>query len=53
MRRFGLIFVVYHPNNEFLQNLAKARVACENLVAVHNSPEADAHLHASLREQNI
>lgn len=53
MKRFGLIFVLYHPNEEFLQNLARARAACENLVAVDNSPDADAHLHTSLREQGI
>jgi rhamnosyltransferase len=53
MKRFGLIFVLYHPTNEFLQNLARAHVLCENLVAVDNSPDADAHLHTSLRVQGV
>jgi rhamnosyltransferase len=53
MKRFGLIFVLYHPTEEFIQNLARVRGACENLVAVDNSPDADVHLHACLREQGI
>lgn len=53
MKKFGLIFVLYHPTEEFLDNLAKARATCPNVVAVDNSPEADARLHESLREQGI
>lgn len=53
MKQFGLIFVLYHPTAEFLQNLAKARALCKNLVAVDNSPEVDARLHNDLREQEI
>jgi rhamnosyltransferase len=53
MNRFGLIFVLYHPTEEFLQNLLRARVLCENLVAVDNSPDADDNLHTCLREQGI
>lgn len=53
MKRFGLIFVLYHPNEEFLQHLTMARVVCKNLVAVDNSPEADAHLYTCLREQGM
>lgn len=53
MKRFGLIFVLYHPTEKFLHNLAKARMVCANLVAVDNSPEADAQLHTCLREQGI
>jgi rhamnosyltransferase len=53
MKRFGVIFVLYHPTKEFLQNLAKARAACKNLVAVDNSPDADPQLHTCLREQGI
>lgn len=53
MKRFGLIFALYHPTEEFLQNLARARELCEYLVAVDNSPDADARLHASLREQGV
>jgi len=53
MKTFGLIFVLYHPTEEFLVNLAKASAVCSNVVAVDNSPEADARLHASLREQGM
>jgi rhamnosyltransferase len=53
MRSFGLIFVLYHPTEEFLENLFKARAVCKNLVAVDNSPEADLHLHQLLREQGM
>ena len=53
MKHFGLIFVLYHPKEEFLQNLTRARVACKNLVVVDNSPDADINLHTCLREQGI
>jgi rhamnosyltransferase len=53
MKRFGLIFVLYDPTEEFLLNLARARALCENLVAVDNSPDADARLHTYLCEQGI
>ena len=53
MKRFGLIFVLYYPTEEFLQNLAKARALCANVVAVDNSSEINARLHTSLREQGI
>jgi rhamnosyltransferase len=53
MKRFGVIFVLYHPTGEFLQNLARTRAVCQNLVAVDNSPKADSRLHACLREQGI
>ena len=53
MKNFGLIFVLYHPTEEFLANLSKARAACPNLVAVDNSPEADVQLHEALREQGM
>jgi rhamnosyltransferase len=53
MNRFGVIFVLYHPTDEFLQNLARVRALCENLVAVDNSPDADARLHECLREHGI
>src|SRR5579871_3034940 len=53
MKTFGLIFVLYRPTDEYLQNLAKARSLCPNLVAVDNSPVADTGLHVALREQGI
>lgn len=53
MNRYGLIFVLYQPTGEFLQNLAKAHAFCPNMVAVDNSPEADLRLHECLREQGI
>ena len=53
MKRFGVIFVLYHPTGEFLQNLAKARAVCQNMIVVDNSLEADMRLHAGLREQGV
>jgi len=53
MKTFGLIFVLYHPTEEFLANLAKASTTCSNVVAVDNSPEADARLHERLRERGM
>jgi rhamnosyltransferase len=53
MKRFGLVFVLYQPGGGFLGNLSKAHAACANVVAVDNSPEADARLHQRLREQGI
>ena len=53
MKSFGLVFVLYQPTGDFLGNLSKAQAACANVVAVDNSPEADARLHQHLREQGI
>jgi rhamnosyltransferase len=53
MNRYGLIFVLYQPTEEFLENLAKALAFCPNMVAVDNSPEADLRLHRRLREQGV
>lgn len=53
MNSYGLIFVLYQPSDEFLQNLAKASAFCPNTVAVDNSLEADLRLHECLREQGI
>src|SRR3984893_1861940 len=53
MNRYGLIFVLYEPTEKFLENLAKARAFCPNMVAVDNSPEADLRLHEFLHEQDI
>src|SRR5712672_4676880 len=53
MNCYGLIFVLYQPTEEFLENLAKARAFCPNMVAVDNSPEADLRLHEFLHEQGI
>ena len=53
MKSFGLIFVLYQPSEEFLDNLSKARAICPSVVAVDNSPEADLHLHEQLREQGM
>ena len=53
MNSYGLIFVLYEPTEEFLENLAKACAFCPNMVAVDNSPAADLHLHRRLREQGI
>jgi rhamnosyltransferase len=53
MNSYGLIFVLYQPTEEFLENLIKARAFCPNMVAVDNSPEADLRLHECLREQGV
>jgi rhamnosyltransferase len=53
MNSYGLIFVLYQPTEEFLENLAQARAFCPNMVAVDNSPDADLHLHQCLREQGV
>lgn len=53
MKKFGLIFVLYYPSEEFLNNLAKARSVCPCMVAVDNSPDADTQLHESLRAQGV
>src|ERR1700741_5268525 len=53
MKSFGLIFVLYQPTEEFLDNLTKARAVCPKVVAVDNSPEADVRLHECLREQGM
>ena len=53
MKSFGLIFVLYQPSGDFLNNLVKARAACPNVVAVDNSTGADLRLHEHLREQGI
>ena len=53
MNSYGLIFVLYEPTEEFLENLARARAFCPNMVAVDNSPGADLRLHDFLHEQSI
>ena len=53
MKRFGLIFVLFHPTEDFMRNLAKACAVCPEVVAVDNSPEADARMHDTLREHGI
>lgn len=53
MKRFGVVFVLYEPCEEFLGNLAKAGAACRDVVAVDNSPQPDERLHRRLREQGM
>ncbi len=53
MNSYGLIFVLYQPTKEFLENLAKARSLCPHMVAVDNSPDADPGFHKCLREQDV
>jgi rhamnosyltransferase len=53
MNRYGLIFVLYEPTEEFLKNLSKASALCPNTVAVDNSVEADPRLQEWLRGQGI
>jgi rhamnosyltransferase len=53
MKRLGLIFVLYNPSEDFLENLVEARAACPNVIAVDNSPEANVRLHERLAGQGI
>lgn len=53
MKTFGLIFVLYNPSEDFLDNLVEARTACPNVIAVDNSPEVNVRLHEHLGEQGI
>src|SRR5260370_6277747 len=53
MNSYGLIFVLYEHTEEFLENLARAREFCPNMVAVDNSPEADLRLHEHMQVQGI
>jgi rhamnosyltransferase len=53
MKAFGLIFVLYQPDQDCRRNLAWAHALCPDVVAVDNSPDADLRLHACLREQGI
>jgi rhamnosyltransferase len=53
MNSYGLIFVLYEPTEEFLENLARARAFCPKMVAVDNSTEADPGLHDCLSEQGV
>ncbi|RDZ27245.1 glycosyltransferase [Lysobacter silvisoli] len=53
MTRYGLIFVLYRPNAEFVANLRHARAICADLVAVDNTPEPDAELHDALHREGL
>lgn len=53
MKRYGLIFVLYHPTETFLRNLDKAAAAGQNLIAVDNSPQPDLALYELLRQQGM
>lgn len=53
MKTFGLIFVLYYPSEEFVENLYRARMLCQNVIAVDNSPEVNVSLHEQLRRQGV
>jgi rhamnosyltransferase len=53
MKSFGLIFVLYNPSEDFLDNLLEVRTACPNVIAVDNSPEANMLLHQHLGGRGI
>jgi rhamnosyltransferase len=53
MKTFGLIFVLYEPTPEFLENLSRTRAICASIVVVDNSPEADLVLHERLRDEGM
>lgn len=50
MKTYGLIFVLYEPTPEFLQNLARARELCPSVVVVDNTPQPNMSLLESLRD---
>lgn len=52
-RAFGVVFVLWHPDASHLIHLDDAHAACRHVVAVDNSPEADADLHERLRGAGI
>src|ERR1700756_2383284 len=53
MKTFGLIFVLYRPAAEFVDNLLRLCAVCPNVTAVDNSPNPDRHLHALLRDRGV
>lgn len=53
MARYGVIFVLYCPTEEFLGNLARASAACPDVVAIDNTPDPDLRLHEGLRTQGL
>lgn len=53
MKSFGLIFVLYNPSENFLDNLVKVHTVCPNVIAVDNSPEVNPLLHEHLRGLGI
>jgi GT2 family glycosyltransferase len=53
MKTFGLIFVLYQPEAQFLDNLLRLSAACPNIAAVDNSPDPDPNLHALLRDRGL
>lgn len=50
---FGAVVVLWQPQPEHVDHLERVRTACRHLIAVDNSPRADAALHARLRANGI
>lgn len=50
---FGAVVVLWQPKPEHVDHLERVRAACRHLIAVDNSPRADAALHARLRANGI
>lgn len=50
---FGAVVVLWQPQPEHVEHLERVRGACRHLLAVDNSPQADAALHARLRASGI
>jgi GT2 family glycosyltransferase len=53
MKAFGLVFVLYQPQAEFIDNLFRLSAACPNVAAVDNSPDPDRDLHSLLRDRGV
>jgi rhamnosyltransferase len=53
MKSYGVIFVLYHPTEAFLRNLDIAAATGRNLIAIDNSPHADAPLYEALQRQGV
>lgn len=50
---YGAVAVLWQPKPEHVDHLERVRAACRHLIAVDNSPQADAALHARLRARGI
>jgi len=53
MKEFGLVFVLYRPTAEFVDNLLRLSSFCPQVAAVDNSPKPSRALHALLEERGV
>ncbi|RJS45425.1 hypothetical protein [Nocardioides cavernaquae] len=50
---YGLIFVLFRPTSQHVENLRAARSQCDAIVAVDNTPEPDLALHDEFRAAGV